>query len=120
RLERFCLWNKYVGDLDYDLISYELREDVELIKDVIENYGLFEISNDEFYSRSFQVRMSLKDKSSINGIKGNLIRYGHATKKDLEGMTDEEIISFNSKIKNPTYSGANSGANSGAVRNKEI
>ena len=44
---------------DYNVIAYELREDAALVKSVIEDYGLFEFTEDGkfFYSESFLDRM---------------------------------------------------------------
>ena len=44
---------------DYNVIAYELREDAALVKSVIEDYGLFEFTEDGkcFYSESFLERM---------------------------------------------------------------
>lgn len=44
---------------DYNVIAYELREDAALVKSVIEDYGLFEFTDDGkfFYSESFLDRM---------------------------------------------------------------
>ncbi|WP_067145321.1 Lin1244/Lin1753 domain-containing protein [Pseudotamlana agarivorans] len=118
-LERLGSCTNYAAKLDYDLIAYELREDSEVIKSVIENFGLFEIYKDKtyFYSKSFISRMAFKDRDSVNGIIGNLIRYGHATKEQLYQLSNDEIIALNNRIKS-NKSGANSGANSGGDRNK--
>jgi len=44
---------------DYNVIAYELREDAALVKSVIEEFGLFEFTEDGkfFYSESFLDRM---------------------------------------------------------------
>ena len=44
---------------DYNVIAYELREDAALVKSVIEDYGLFDFTDDGkfFYSASFLDRM---------------------------------------------------------------
>lgn len=44
---------------DYNAIAYELREDAALVKSVIEDYGLFDFTDDGkfFYSESFLARM---------------------------------------------------------------
>lgn len=44
---------------DYNAIAYELREDAALVKSVIEDYGLFDFTDDGkfFYSASFLDRM---------------------------------------------------------------
>jgi hypothetical protein len=46
---------------DYDVLAYEFHEETEDIRDVIENYGLFEIDNGRIMSSSLVRRMSIAD-----------------------------------------------------------
>lgn len=111
----------YTSVKDLKLIAFDLRADQDLIRSVIDDYDLFKLSEDgdRFYSESFLERMAIKDKHSINGIIGNLIRHKHASKEQLDKMSDKEIITLNNKITSDARSGAKSGARSGANRNKE-
>src|SRR5690606_17462513 len=76
----------------------------EKVKSIIEDFGLFVFTENgkHFYSESLSRRMSVRDDAKlehrINGIKGNLIRYGHLTKEDLSKMSNDEILDFNEKI----------------------
>lgn len=107
----------YTSVKDLKLIAFDLRADQDLIRSVIDDYDLFKLSGDgeRFYSESFLERMAIKDKHSINGIIGNLIRHKHASKEQLAKMSDKEIIALNDKIASDARSGARSGTN----RNKE-
>lgn len=64
--------NTNVLQLDYDSISYELHTDIEVIKSVINDFGLFVIIENGFSSNSVQRRIdernakSIKAKESIN------------------------------------------------------
>jgi hypothetical protein len=49
---------------DYDSIAFALREDFETIKSVINDFDLFIIEYDEFYSESLLKRMKLKEEQS--------------------------------------------------------
>ena len=42
---------------DYDMIAFELRADSNTVRSVIEDFGLFQVDNDRFYSLSLIERM---------------------------------------------------------------
>lgn len=72
----------------------------EKIKAVISRYELFQVENEEFFfSPSLISRMQnllhKKHEKRIGGIKGNLIKYGHASKEQLDKLTDDEILRLN-------------------------
>lgn len=50
--------------MHYDSIAFALREDCETIKSVINDFDLFVIEDDFFYSESLLKRMNLKDSKS--------------------------------------------------------
>lgn len=64
-LERLRDEAEYMSVKDYNVIAFDLRVDASLIKDVVENFGLFAFTEDGecFYSESFNNRMSLKDEA---------------------------------------------------------
>jgi hypothetical protein len=106
---------------DIDLLADEFRTSEEKIKVVISKYNLFEIDeNEQFFSPKFieylDPYLQQKQRNRINGIKGNLIRYNHATKAELNGMSDAEIIDYSNTV--ATLSGGESGGESGRNRNK--
>lgn len=77
-LERLREEGGYTSDRDYDMIAYDLREDKELIRAVVEDFGLFEISSDgkQFQSKGFMERMELREIRSQAGRKGASGRWG--------------------------------------------
>lgn len=50
---------EYICETDYEVIAFDVREPVEVVKSVVEDFGLFLFSDDRsyFYSESFQNRM---------------------------------------------------------------
>lgn len=68
-LERLREASDYMSIKDYNVIAFDLREDSQLIKSVVEDFGLFAFTKDEnrgecFYSESFNDRMALKDEKT--------------------------------------------------------
>lgn len=65
-LERLRDDSEYLSVKDYNMIAFDLRVDASLIKDIVENFGLFAFTDDGecFYSESFNRRMSIKDEVS--------------------------------------------------------
>lgn len=106
-IERLRDSKDYLHVKDYNLIAFDLREPAEIIKSVIEDFGLFVFTDDgkHFYSESLISRMSPRDEArktaSISGVKGNLIKHGKATKAQLEKMTEAQIIRLNETFKEP-------------------
>lgn len=49
---------------NYDRISHDLKTDVETIKKVINNYGLFKIKGEIFYSESIKKRLQEREQKS--------------------------------------------------------
>ena len=47
----------YRAKCDYKKLSWDLRADADIIKRVVENYGLFKVKNDYFWSESFIKQM---------------------------------------------------------------
>ncbi|MCM1484061.1 MAG: DUF4373 domain-containing protein [Muribaculaceae bacterium] len=64
-LERLREEKDYTSATDYDMIAFDLHENPELIRSVVEDFGLFELSDsaDRFYSASFMRRMEIKDEN---------------------------------------------------------
>ena len=38
-------------DKDYEMIAYDMRTDAEVVQSVVEEFGLFEIDDDSFFSK---------------------------------------------------------------------
>jgi len=89
---------------DIDLLSDEFGTTEAKVRAVICNYKLFQVDEDEhFFSYKFneylQPYLEGKQRKRISGIKGNLIKYGYATKEELASATDAEIIELNNNKK---------------------
>lgn len=117
-LERLREEGGYTSDRDYDMIAYDLREDKELIRSVVEDFGLFEISRDgsQFSSKGFIERMELREIRSQAGRKGASGRWGSFLSDDgkkekkvkreskkSDGKNDENMK--NDDDKNPAQNG---------------
>ncbi len=65
-LERLRDDSEYMSVKDYNMIAFDLRVDASLIKDIVENFGLFAFADNGecFYSESFNKRMLIKDEVS--------------------------------------------------------
>lgn len=76
----------YCLSRNYDLIAYDLRVDSKIIKDIVENFDLFSITDDEqyFFSEGFIERMALMDdkekKRSESGKKAAEARWQNVEK----------------------------------------
>ena len=87
-LERLRDDSNYMSIKDYNIIAFDLREDAAVIKDVVEEFGLFAFTDDGkcFYSESLNKRMALKDeakkKKSEAGKKGARSHWGNNAKAD--------------------------------------
>ena len=83
-------------ELNYDIKSlvYDLREDEESIKDIVENFGLFVVKEDKFYSESLKNRMNeldkIRKKRKKAGLSGASVRWEKTKKKKIVGWTREE------------------------------
>ncbi len=58
-LERLRDSPDYIADIDYEVLAYDLRESPELIRSVIEDFGLFELTDDSsrFFSPTLKRRL---------------------------------------------------------------
>ena len=62
-IERLREEEGYKSTIDYDTLAFDLRVDAEKVKQVVENYELFNFTEDGkyFYSDSFNERMEMMD-----------------------------------------------------------
>lgn len=62
-LERLREDANYMSVRDYNILAFDLRVDSQLIKSVVEDFGLFEFTDERkfFYSKSFNRRMGAMD-----------------------------------------------------------
>jgi len=75
-LERLRDEADYMSIKDYNVLAFDFRESAEVVKSVVEDFGLFEFTEDgkKFFSVSFMERMDIKDEQirifSESGKKG--------------------------------------------------
>lgn len=116
-LERLRDDSNYMSIKDYNIIAFDLREDAAVIKDVVEEFGLFAFTDDGkcFYSESLNKRMALKDeakkKKSEAGKKGARSHWGKNAKADPTDKNSNAIAvpskKDNSAITPPRVSDSN-------------
>lgn len=93
-IERMRREPDYMLKADFETLAYALREDVELVRSVIEDFGFFEKTEDglKFYSRGFLERMGMmeekRQKRVAAGRKGAMARHGIKEKKDSSANDD--------------------------------
>lgn len=77
-LERLREEDSYTSERDYAMIAFDLRVDEETIRSVVEDFGLFEVSEDGkyFHAPGLDERMSAKDVRATAGRKGAESRWG--------------------------------------------
>ena len=107
---------------DIDLLADEFGTSEQKVRTVICNYQLFEVDEEEqFFSPKFNEYLApyleQKQINRINGIKGNLIKYGKASKDEIAKMTNEQILALNSQ--EGTFLGGDSGGDRLAIAKKE-
>jgi hypothetical protein len=83
-LELLCCDTKHELEKDYELISLELQEDEKIIKSVVEEFDLFVVRKDKFYSKPFKKRMRVLDNIREGWSKGGKNRW-------KKGGDDESI-----------------------------
>ncbi|MBC2575199.1 Lin1244/Lin1753 domain-containing protein [Peptostreptococcus canis] len=102
-LERLRDEKEYKSLRDYEILAFDFRVDVEKIRSVVEDFDLFEISEDgnSFYSKGFLERMEIKDsikkKRSDAGKKGAEKKWNKID-GDIAGVETDEIEACNSYV----------------------
>ena len=64
--------------LQYERIAFDLRIDENLVKSIINDFGLFEIKENHFYSNSIQKRLDQRKKKSEKATQSANKRWGNA------------------------------------------
>ena len=102
-IERLREEEDYTCDLDYEMLAFDLRADADLIRRVVEDFDLFEISEDgkTFRSHGLEERMALMEQKSSAGKKGAAARWGNRENTDRMAQNGENMavaFSANAKI----------------------
>ena len=74
-LEIMCSTKSKTIKTNFKTLAYDLREDVEVIEDIVKNFGLFKIKRGIFYSDSFKKRMGVLDSIREGWAKGGKNRW---------------------------------------------
>ena len=102
RLTELLYQNDNLLNCDYETLSYDLREDIVFVKDVIENYDLFVIENDKFYSESVGKRLDKRNEKSNRARDNANKRWGkdaNALQTECKGNAIKESKVKESKVK---------------------
>lgn len=99
-LERLRNESDYTSVKDYNMIAFDLRVSSQLIKAIVEDFGLFAFTEDgkRFYSESFSKRMSIKDETKLKlsaaGRKGMERRWSEANNEVIATLrkSEKEVI----------------------------
>lgn len=95
-IERLRDESDYTSVKDYNMIAFDLRVSAEKVKSIVEDFGLFDFSEDgkRFFSDSLMRRMEIKDESSS--------KRSEAGKKGMENRwknkKDNNVISENNNV----------------------
>ncbi|QHC84951.1 hypothetical protein AS589_09300 [Empedobacter brevis] len=110
-LEKMLESSDYILFKDYNVLAFDFRVGSDLVKSIVEDFGLFEFTDDNksFYSRSFQSRMepleNLRKQRREAGLKSAEKR-AKSTKSQQNSTTVERPLTKNptkeSKLNNNT------------------
>lgn len=98
-LERLRECSGYLSRADYEIIAYDIHEDAEMVRSVIEDYGLFELTDggEMFFSPSLSSRMEIKDaataRRSEGGRKAMSRRWEQQEQSQEQEQPDNSVIS---------------------------
>lgn len=92
-LERLASDPSHTCSTDYDILAYELREESDVIKSVVEDFALFILTNDNtFYSESMMRRC--KDRDRISAVRSEAGKKGaNAKQSESKCLTNTEQMS---------------------------
>lgn len=85
-IERLREEEDYTSDRDYDMLAFDFRCDKELLRSVVEDFGLFDLSPDgkTFGSHGLEERMEVMEARTAAGKKGAARRWN----KDIENSPE--------------------------------
>lgn len=96
--------------LNYDAIAYDLRTDIETIKSILNDFGLFQISNKIISSTSVQWRLDIRNEKSQKARQSANSRWSkrkednaNAMRTQCDGNAIKESILKDSSIITPTW-----------------
>lgn len=109
-IERLRESPTYKLKTDYELIAFDMRTQCERIKSVIEDFDLFILEDEDFYSRSLMIRMDMKSAKSASARKSAQARWNKVKEKDANALqTDSDGNASKVKEKKEKESKGNKG-----------
>ena len=105
-LEKMLESSNYILQRDYNVLAFDFRVETGIVKSIVEDFNLFEFSEDGnyFFSNSFKSRMKpledIKETNRVKGIRGSLIKRKIITKEDSLKLTDSQIVELNLNTSN--------------------
>jgi len=82
-LEMLYCKNGFLKVDSCDRIAFELREDVEIVKDIIFNFELFKSDGEKFWSESANRRIQERKEKSVKARESARVRWGNANASEL-------------------------------------
>lgn len=88
-IERLRDEENYISELDYSMLAFDFRCDTELLRSVVEDFELFDISDDgrTFWSHGLEERMALMESRSAAGRKGAAAKHNKKMEEEDSGKT---------------------------------
>ena len=84
--------------MDYDCIAYDIREDVNIVKSIIEDFNLFTIKKDIISSKSVQNRLDKRDEKSAKARESANARWNKDNANAKQTQSERNAIK-ESKVK---------------------
>ena len=93
-VERLREEENYVCEKDYDMLAFDFRVDPELIRTVVEDFGMFDVADDgqTFSSHGLQERMDEASKKSAAGKKGAESRWRSKNLQTTQEMAQDGTL----------------------------
>jgi hypothetical protein len=96
--------NEGYMQLHYERIAFDMRTEPKLIESIINDFGLFKIKGDKFYSESILRRLNIRNEKSEKARQSALKRWESDYNDDANALQSQSdgnaIIVKNSKVKN--------------------
>lgn len=87
--------NTYEMQKDYESIAYELHTDSDMIKSIVEDFGLFDYDDEVFWSNSLKNRMKIKEMKSKKAKMAAEARWGKKEKQETFEVVDSIGVNAN-------------------------
>ena len=88
-LERLCNYENQI-EADYEALAFELRSESNLIRNIVENYGLFIHENNIISSKLIKQRLSKQNSALFTEIKGDFAQF----KETYDGNKTYLILAY--------------------------